>query len=173
MVELSELQKALKAKMLEILLDTIENSPFRQMECQIESGVKNARRNWKKKMISDEDFKRICTTMYVPINDIKGTILNFGTFEKDYQGELERFRVADREKYDLIQKYEQLLQDKVVVDRKQISDLCKFPRLNGFAYDKDVTRTRLEEYVESLIEWASDAEELLLGFEADKETRQK
>jgi hypothetical protein len=44
----------------------------------------------------------------------------------------------------------------------------KFPRLNAYPHDKDVSRERLEEYAEKLIEWASDAEDLLVELFREK-----
>jgi hypothetical protein len=95
-----------KARDFEVLLHNIETSPFRRMECQIEIGVKNARRNWKKKAISDEDYKRILSSMWVPVKDIRGLILHLASFEEDYKTELTRLHEANQEKWNWIQQYE-------------------------------------------------------------------
>lgn len=92
-----------KQHILEVILAEIEGSPFRQMECQIENGIKNARKNWKRKKISDDDFKRIVSNMWIPIKDVRGLILHFGAFEQGYKTDLERANIRNKELMDLIE----------------------------------------------------------------------
>jgi len=110
-----------KRKTLETLLATVEGSPFREMACQIEIGMKNLQRNWKKKAITDEDFRRIISKMYVPIDDVRGTILHFGTFEEEYQTDLTRLQKANEEKFELLKK----LEEKCELQKQKIQQFLK------------------------------------------------
>ena len=52
----------------------IQENPCVQLECQIEIGMRNARRNWKRSKkkgnnnVTDDDFKRIVSTRWIPLN---------------------------------------------------------------------------------------------------------
>jgi len=59
---------------LDRLKQLIEGDPSVRLECQIETGIKNARRNWKRykkigtPQVTDEDFKRVVSTKWIRVD---------------------------------------------------------------------------------------------------------
>ena len=66
----------MKSEKCHVCIEAIRKSPFKRLECQIEIGMKNARRNWKRSKkkgttnVTDDDFKRIASTEWIPLDKV-------------------------------------------------------------------------------------------------------